>query len=204
MYFDEEAAKWDTETRIKRAKILSDVISEKIDYTKGLTALEIGCGTGLISCNLIEKFNKIYCMDISKEMQQILLNKIKKFNISNIEVSEKDLIYSGRFYEKFDVVYSSMFFHHIDYIEYELKKIYKLLKTNGVVIIIDLDKDDGRFHAEEKDFHGHNGFDRDELKALMEKYNFKNVFFETAYEGKKDMKDGVLDYSLFLVIGMKR
>jgi len=38
----------------------------------------------------------------------------------------------------------------------------------------------------------------------MEKYNFKNVFFETAYEGKKDMKDGVLDYSLFLVIGMKR
>ena len=150
MYFDEEAAKWDTERRIKRAKILSDVISEKIDYTKGLTALEIGCGTGLISCNLIEKFNKIYCMDISKEMQQILLNKIKKFNIYNIEVSEKDLIYSGRFYEKFDVVYSSMFFHHIDDIEYELKKIYKLLKTNGVVIIIDLDKDDGRFHAEEK------------------------------------------------------
>ena len=35
MYFDEEAAKWDTERRIKRAKILSDVISEKIDYTKG-------------------------------------------------------------------------------------------------------------------------------------------------------------------------
>lgn len=204
MYFDEEAAKWDTERRIKRAKILSDLISEKINNTKRLTALEIGCGTGLISCNLIDKFEIIYCMDASKEMQQVLRNKIKKFNISNIEVLEENIIYSSSFYEKFDVVYSSMVFHHIDDIEDELIKIYKLLKPNGMVIIIDLDEEDGRFHAEEKDFHGHNGFNRDELKTLMEKCKFKDVLFENAYEGKKEMKDEVLDYSLFLGCGIKK
>lgn len=203
MYFDEEAAKWDTERRMKRAKILSDLISEKIDDTKELTALEIGCGTGLISCNLIENFNKIYCMDTSREMEQMLRDKIKKFNILNIEVLEEDIMYSDNFYEKFDVVYSSMVFHHIHDIEDELEKVYKLVKPNGMLIIIDLDKEDGRFHAEEKNFHGHNGFDRDELKALMKECGFKDVSFETAYKGKKEIKDEVLDYSLFLGCGSK-
>lgn len=143
-------------------------------------------------------------MDTSKEMQQVLINKIKKLNIFNIEVSKENIVYSNSFYEKFDVVYSSMVFHHIDDIEDELRKIYKLLKPNGIAIIIDLDKEDGRFHAEEKDFHGHNGFDRDELKTLMEECNFKDVLFETAYEGKKEMKDDILEYSLFLGIGMKK
>ena len=200
MYFDKVAEKWDTKRRIERANILASFILDKINKKKDLIALEVGCGTGLITLNLKNKFSKIYCIDTSKEMLSVLKSKIEKLNITNIYTREIELINDNNFYGKFDVIYSSMVFHHIIDIKDELKKLYKLLNKEGYLIIIDLDEEDGSFHKDEKDFCGHNGFKRQYLKDILEECNFKKITFETVYEGEKELSDCVKEYSLFLCL----
>lgn len=200
MYFDEVAEKWDTKRRIERASILANSILDKINKKNDLIALEVGCGTGLITLNLKNKFSEIYCIDTSKEMLSVLKSKIEKLNITNIYPREIELINDNNFYGKFDVIYSSMVFHHIIDIKDELKKLYKLLNKEGYLIIIDLDEEDGSFHKDEKDFCGHNGFKRQYLKGILEECNFKEITFETVYEGEKELSDCVKKYSLFLCL----
>ena len=54
MSFDNYAKTWDTEKRINRAKIISNEISNSIDIHKNYSAMEFGCGTGLVSFNLYD------------------------------------------------------------------------------------------------------------------------------------------------------
>lgn len=198
MYFDEIAAKWDTERRIERARVLADKIYKEIDDSNNKRGLEIGCGTGLISFELKDKLQEIYCSDISSEMLKVLKRKIEKYQVKNMHIYNENKNYLQDDEGKFDVVYSSMAFHHIDDIENELKRIHDLLRENGQMIIIDLDKEDGSFHKEEKDFHGHNGFDRDEFRKSVERCGFKKIEFKTIYEGEKQLKSGLIKYSLFM------
>lgn len=200
MYFDEVAEKWDTKRRIERANVLANSISDKINKKNDLIALEVGCGTGLITLNLKNKFSEIYCIDTSKEMLSILKSKIEKLNITNIYLRGIELINDNNFYGKFDVIYSSMVFHHIIDIKDELRNLYNLLNKEGYLIIIDLDEEDGSFHKDEKDFCGHNGFKRQYLKDILEECNFKEITFETVYEGKKQLSDCIKEYSLFLCL----
>lgn len=198
MYFDDVALQWDTERRIKRAKILAKSITNKLNNTDKLTALEIGCGTGLISLELCNKFNKICCVDESQGMLNILIEKIERLDIKNIYPHEIEILNSMEFYGKFDVIYSSMVFHHISDIENELKTLRNLLSKDGYLIIIDLDKEDGSFHKEENDFSGHNGFDRSELKEIIEGCKFRDVDFDTVFEGEKIIDGQKINYSMFL------
>ncbi len=200
MYFNELARKWDTDIRIERGKLLAKSIYKNIELKKDITALEIGCGTGLITMELREILKEIYCTDISKEMLKVLKEKIEKYKADNIHLINNEAVYKEEFYKYFDLIYSSMVFHHIEDIEKELCKIYKILKRNGILIIIDLDEDDGSFHKDEEEFRGHNGFNRETLKIILEKQRFKKIKFETVFRGEKKTKDKLIQYSLFLCI----
>ena len=136
-------------------------------------------------------------------MVKVLKEKIKEGNLKNISIYTEEILNNEEFYEKFDIVYSSMVFHHIVDIEKEFELLSKLLKKGGQVIIIDLDEEDGSFHKNEKDFNGHNGFNRDEFKDILEKYGFMDVTFETVFNGTKIVLDKGVDYSLFLCVAQK-
>lgn len=200
MYFDEVATKWDTPKRIERAKILSKFILDKFNNMDTMSALEIGCGTGLITLELNNAFKEIYCVDTSKEMLNALKSKVLKYELSNVYPCEIKSIYNDNFYKGFNVIYSSMVFHHITDIESELKILYGLLKKDGYLIIIDLDEEDGRFHKNEKGFCGHNGFKREYLKEILEKCNFNEITFETIFKDRKEFEDEIIEYSLFLCL----
>lgn len=49
MDFDIQSITWDDERRKNRAKLIAQEISKSIHIEKQYTALEFGCGTGLIS-----------------------------------------------------------------------------------------------------------------------------------------------------------
>lgn len=203
MYFDEKASEWDTEMRRERAKVLADSICLNIGKTEQFTGLEIGCGTGLISFELSTRFKKIYCVDTSVEMLRVLEDKKKAFGVGNIYPKGIDFLNETEIFGQIDLIFSSMVFHHIIDIDSELNLLHKHLKKNGKIIIIDLDKEDGRFHQDEKDFCGHNGFDRSLLQTLMEQNNFTNIEFITVYNGKKSLANEVIDYSLFMCTATK-
>lgn len=198
MYFNDIARNWDTYRRIERAKILATKILENLEKKTNLVALEIGCGTGLISIELKENFKEIYCLDSSKEMIAVLKNKIDKSEINNIYILENDFRDNINLLNSFDIIFSSMIFHHILDLEEEFKKIYKLLKNDGTLIIMDLNEEDGSFHRSEKGFLGHNGFKQSYFKDLLKESGFKDINIKTIYKDKKEIEGKDIEYSLFL------
>ena len=59
MDFNIEATNWENERREKRAKIIANKIIKSIKIKEKCHALEFGCGTGLVSFNLFDKFEHI-------------------------------------------------------------------------------------------------------------------------------------------------
>lgn len=202
MNFNNVAKKWDNKRRIERAKIISDEIKNNIVKEENKSVLEFGCGTGLISFNLVDYFNKITLIDNSEEMIKVVDNKIKTFNINNMKSICCDLE-NYNISENYDVVYTSMVLHHIVNVEDIIRRFYSLLNNKGELCIIDLNKEDGRFHEEEKDFNGHNGFSQIELKEVLSQVGFSNIKSYTFYNGVKDVNKEKVEYSLFIMIGKK-
>jgi ubiquinone/menaquinone biosynthesis C-methylase UbiE len=96
-----------------------------------------------------------------------------------------------------------MALHHIIDIETALRSLYKLLKNEGYLCIIELVEDDGSFHKSDKEFKGHNGFNTDKLKEILEKIGFTHVTANTFYNDHKIVEDSKIDYSLFIMVGRK-
>lgn len=203
MSFDEYAKNWDTDMRINRAKIIANEISKSIDINKNYSAMEFGCGTGLVSFNLYEKFENITLVDSSKGMIDILNSKIEKYNVDNMLAKHLDISGSNSVNMNFDVIYNSMALHHIHDTETIIKRFYELLNEDGYLCIIDLDEEDGSFHKEEPDFNGHNGFNQGELKNILINVGFKHVESNTFYYDEKIIEGKKVNYSLFLMKARK-
>jgi ubiquinone/menaquinone biosynthesis C-methylase UbiE len=202
MFFDDYAKKWDTDRRINRAKIISEEIANLIEINKGYSAMEFGCGTGLISFNLVEKFENITLIDSSKGMIDVVKEKIEKYEVDNMKPYAIDL-FNEEIIEKFDLIYTSMVLHHIQDIAGLANKFYTLLKDGGQVIIVDLDKEDGSFHKNEPGFNGHNGFDQEKLKKIFLEAGFKDVESTTFFYDEKKIEGKNIKYSLFIMKAKK-
>ncbi|WP_315108309.1 class I SAM-dependent methyltransferase [Clostridium intestinale] len=202
MFFDDYAKKWDTDRRINRAKIISEEIANSIEINKECSAMEFGCGTGLISFDLVEKFENITLIDSSKGMIDVVKEKIEKYEVDNMKPYAIDL-FNEEIIEKFDVIYTSMGLHHIQDISGLANKFYTLLNDGGQVIIVDLDKEDGSFHKNEPGFNGHNGFEQEELKDILSKQGFKNINSKSFYYDEKKIDDEKVKYSLFIMKAQK-
>lgn len=198
MFFDDYAKKWDTDRRINRAKIISEEISNSIEINKGCSAMEFGCGTGLISFNLVEKFENITLIDSSKGMIDVVKEKIEKYEVDNMKPYAIDL-FNEEIIEKFDLIYTSMVLHHIQDISGLANKFYTLLNDGGQVIIVDLDKEDGSFHKNEPGFNGHNGFDQEKLKEIFIEVGFRDAESTTFFYDEKKIEGKNIKYSLFIM-----
>lgn len=204
MSFGGRAKDWDNDSRIKRSKIVAEKINEIMGNKKYNSIMEYGCATGLISLNLCDKFKKVTLMDSEKEMIKIVKEKLDKCKISNvlpIQIDLMDEAYNG---EKFDLIYISLTLHHIPDTENIIKIFYNLLNENGMLCIIDLDKEDGSFHMNQKDFNGHNGFEHSYMENIFESVGFSNIKSDTFYNGEKIYKEKTIPYSLFYTVGYKK
>ena len=203
MNFDDVAREWDNEKRIERAKVIANKIKTTISVAENKTAMEFGCGTGLISFNLSHVFENITLIDNSQGMINIVNNKIKKLNLKNIKSYCYDLV-ENFLDEKYNIIYSSMALHHIVDIDKILKKFYNMINSNGTLCIVDLNEDDGRFHKNEVGFNGHNGFSQEWMKNILEANGFSNVKSQTFYKNTREIDEEELEYSLFIMTADKR
>lgn len=202
MFFDDYAKKWDTDRRINRAKIIAEEIVNSIEINKGCSAMEFGCGTGLISFNLVEKFENITLIDSSKGMIDVVKDKIEKYEVDNMKPYAIDL-FNEEIIEKFDLIYTSMVLHHIQDIAGLANKFYTLLNDGGQVIIVDLDKEDGSFHKNEPGFNGHNGFEQEKLKEIFIEVGFRDAESTTFFYDEKKIEEKNIKYSLFIMKAQK-
>ena len=202
MDFDQVAKEWDTELRIERAKNIANKIKETVKFGHAYSALEFGCGTGLISFNFYNLYNNITLIDNSKEMIKVVNDKINQLNLNNMKGLCMD-VFTEQPADKVDVIYTSMALHHVIDVNKLSKEFYKMLKEKGTLCIADLDEDDGSFHKKEADFTGHNGFSQQWLKKVLEGSGFCHVKSETFYKAKKQIDDVEIEYSLFIIVAEK-
>ncbi len=199
--FAHKAKTRDNKERSDRALAISKHIASFIEPSCR-SAMEFGCGTGLISFNLMNLFDKITLIDTSESMLSTLEEKIRTNNIQGMLPLNIDLTkdsYDG----KFDVIYSSMVLHHVLAVSKIPKVMYELLDNNGQVCIVDLDTDNGDFHLSEPGFDGHNGFNHEFMRSLFNEVGFSNINIQTFYHGIKEIGDKRVPYSLFCLNAKK-
>lgn len=203
MNFDEVAKSWDTDKRNNRAKIIADKIRSSIATGENCSAMEFGCGTGLISFHLCDRFKSITLIDSSKGMIDMVISKIDQYQLNNMVAKCIDIAEENSFNVKFDVIYNSMVLHHINNTAAILKNFYELLNVDGYLCIVDLDEEDGSFHKNYPDFDGHNGFNQNELKSILIKEGFQDIESNTFYFDEKMIEGSKIKYSLFIMMARK-
>lgn len=198
-----QAASWDNEERRERAKVIAEQIAYAVKFKQDDNALEFGCGTGLISFNFHDKLKNITCIDTSKGMINIVNTKILQQKIKNMAAYQQDINDANQLLPMYNLIYTSMALHHVLDITATLANLYKLLKNDGYLCIVDLDEDDGSFHQLEKDFKGHNGFNQSKLKKVLAEIGYKSLESHTFYSNIKNSNGVMIPYSLFIMVGRK-
>lgn len=200
--FDSRARTWDINpVHQERSGAIAAKMLEMIPVNSSMRALEYGAGTGILGSMLAPHFKEIVLMDSSKEMVEVMKEKISDNSIENLNPVVADLEKEEYVGEQFDLIYSQMVFHHINDVGFLLGKLYKILKPGGYIAIADLYKEDGTFHGE--GFSGHNGFDVELLKSTLESGNFRHTKSETCFIMKKSVDNQVREFPVFLMIGRR-
>lgn len=198
------AQSFDTDYRMKRASVIGEEIQKRINLSEKINVIEFGCGTGLITTNIINTINKITLVDTSEGM----LNQLKS-KLSNIDSNKKVTVYSDLFsadllINTYDLIYSSMVLHHIKEIDLFAKRFNELLCKSGTLCIIDLLPVDKDYHINEPDFDGYHGFNPHWLIKQMENNGFIKEEYDEIYTDTKEINDKLIKYSLFILIMNKQ
>ena len=195
MNFDDAALTWDTPMRSVRAKVLASQI-RNVWKDRPDNVLDFGCGSGLIAFELRIHAGHVYGYDASREMGRVFQEKREALAADNVHFLTDEEMRS----RSYDVIFSSMVLHHIPDVEAEIAGLKRLLKPGGRLIWIDLDAEDGAFHADDPDFQGHNGFERDEVKRILEGCGFRDISMRTIYQAEKQVNGAAVPYTLFMAV----
>ncbi len=194
--FDVKSKEWDTVDKVDRNNKLASIIKEEIDLTKIESVLEFGCGTGQLGLNFVEEIANVTFLDSSSGMLGVLKDKIVKLRVNNAKVCEEDILnHTG----KYDLIISSMVFHHIDDVDSLIIKLKSLLNDDGVICTIDLNENE-KFHSDRGITTAH-GFKQEELVKKFVASGFEDVYSKDIFEGtRKNRNNGnESKYSLFML-----
>jgi ubiquinone/menaquinone biosynthesis C-methylase UbiE len=200
--FDKEASKWDEKpTRVKLAQDIGDTLLRQVELGPGMDVLDFGCGTGLVSLRLAPLVRSVTGADSSSGMLEVFREKADRQGLTNVRTVhlEDGATLSG----SYDLVISSMTFHHIEHIDGLLAEFYRLLKSPGYVCVADMDPEQGEFHDDNTGIF-HFGFERSALGDSFRKAGFSRVSDFTAAEVTKLRPNGESrKFGIFLLIGEK-
>lgn len=201
--FDERAKDWDSDPKkVERARVVADAIRRAVPLSKKMKALEYGCGTGLLSFALQSDLGEITLADTSKGMLDVLGEKIADAKVTNMHPVQLDLVSDPLPSERYDLTYSLMTLHHIHDVKKILSRFHDVLVPGGLLLVADLDKEDGSFHTDGTT-DVHLGFDRDALREIVEEVGFDQVAFTAAYEIKKQIGNEEKTFPVFLMTARK-
>ena len=185
---------------------------EIVNYLKNDSKiLELGAGQGQDSRYFAEKGFDVISSDISKEALKINIEKVSAKFKDRIKVIELDMTKRLPFFDnKFDVVYAHLSFHYFDSNKTKqiLNEIYRVLKDDGLLIMLNNSTTDAEFgigEKIEKDYFlvkdkNKRFFSVNTLRDLI-KYQFNTILLDDLGETYKDSAKGV--HNLIRFVGSK-
>jgi len=153
-------------------------IASLIKTIKKISTLDVGSGTGILIEQLISKNNiEIYGLDLSPEMVKASRKKFSKNK--NVEITLGSAVKMPFKNNSFDYITCSHSFHHHPNSHQSLKEMYRVLKPQGKIIILDASRDGiiQRLFCkiidifEGKVFH----YSKEEMENLFKKVGLNNI-----------------------------
>ncbi|OEH85156.1 methyltransferase type 12 [Desulfuribacillus stibiiarsenatis] len=187
---------YDTPERVHIAKVSTDAIKNLLVNTRDKDAIDFGCGTGLVGMDLLDKFRSILFLDTSQNMLHIVNKKISDANAQNASSLCLDLETSINLDNSADYIFMAQVLLHIRDYTSVLSKLYNILNHEGHLLLVDFNKNENVVSDLV-----HNGFDQEQLKAIMLEIGFKDVQTETFYTGSKLFMGQ--DASMFIIDAKK-
>ncbi len=143
-HFNQLSKEWDRPEKIQQNIDYAAIIKNSLKFTP-LKILEVGCGTGLLGQQFVNDENSLLGIDTSSGMLEVFN---KKFS-ANPRVSSLMIdLETQSIHEKFDLIISSMTFHHLKNPKIMIERLSVNLLPGGVLAVIDLDSEDGSFHSD--------------------------------------------------------
>lgn len=196
-FFSDKAKDYDNEvSRSNNVTTIAQTILKEIPFSKEMSIMDFGSGTGLLLSEIAPFVGKITAVDISESMIAVLESKKNEIKCP-LEIVQMDLT-TKTLDKKFDAIISSMTIHHIKDVLSLFQKFHSLLNDNGIIAIADLDTEDGSFHTGDSGVF-HCGFDRDEFVKMAENAGFKDVKIQKASKIVKPIGT----FSVFLLTAKK-
>ena len=195
--FGEKAKDWDVNEMVTTlSSAIGSSILEHVSLHEQMSVLDFGAGTGLISSQIAPLVNRIAAIDTSEAMLDKLAAKPELQG--KVDTICQDIL-EDPVDERFDLIMSAMAMHHLENTSALIQRFAENLNNTGIVALADLDKEDGSFHPADTQGVFHSGFERDDLRAILEKNGFKKIEFFTAHTVNREGKD----YPVFLVTARK-
>ncbi len=178
--FNQMAVKYDTPKNKHMAKRAADAIRNLLDESHKKSAIDFGCGTGLVGLDLLEDFKSMLFIDASIKMIEQVEKKLADKNTKKASVLCLDIEKDAQLPNKVDTIILSLVLHHIQDNHRLLTKFYETLNEDGQLLIIEMEK-------QEKDSsdHGH-GMDRSVLATTLAGIGYQNIQSDIFYDAKKE------------------
>jgi ubiquinone/menaquinone biosynthesis C-methylase UbiE len=197
-HFDSKARQWDDNPLFKeRGLKIAEAIRAAVPLRRDMSALDYGCGTGLLSFPLKDELGAILMADSSGGMLDVVNEKIAAQGVTNMTTLKLDLLADPPPEQNFDLIVTSMTLHHVPDTDHILRVFHDRLKPGGTLCVVDLDQEDGSFHGPEIDVH--HGFDQADLSRRAAQAGFANMQFQTVFSIAKENENGTRDYPVFLM-----
>lgn len=203
--FDARASAWDANPM--RRKLARDIIAAMtaagVFRQPIATALDFGCGTGLLTLELAARAGQVTGLDTSAGMLAELSAKIERAGLTNVDVLQADLAAGDPLPGHYDLIASAMALHHIPDPAVVLKRLLAAAKPGAHLALADLDSEGGAFHDDKAGVY-HNGFDRIDLADMLAGLGFTGIDAVTAATIEKPGKCcAVATFTVFLMTARK-
>ena len=185
-HFDSLAATWDTEETILRNKAFALAIKKHLDG-KVSKAMDFGCGTGLLTAQLIDKASSFLGIDTAGGMLEQFNQRFKNLpQVRSLAINlEKESMPETT--GTFDLIMTAMAFHHLKAPEKTLSVFKEHLSPSGKIFVIDLDEEDGTFHPDNQGMGvQHFGLSRNTMESWARELKFSSFQHEIIYEIHKN------------------
>lgn len=178
--FEMIASSYDTPERIHIAKVSSDAIRDYLIDSKNKSAIDFGCGTGLVGMNLLDDFSMVTFLDTSENMIHQLDQKITSLRLKNVKTLLFDFEKEEQLDIRVDYIFMAQVLLHIHDTELILSRLYKILNADGHLIMVDFVENDKVISDIV-----HPGFDVMKLTDRMSKIGYREIQSRNIYDGSK-------------------
>ncbi len=178
--FDAIAAAYDTPERVLVARIIAEAFREAMGTQPVGTAVDFGCGTGLVGLELMDRVQRMVFVDTSQNMLARVAEKMAGSGMAHGETRWVDFEEETLTALQADCILVAQVLLHIRDIRPVLTRLLGVLNPGGQLLIADFD-----LNAAVVSDKVHSGFDQQALGALLADIGYADIGSRTFYSAPK-------------------